>query len=403
MRKSVAPCILVGICACSSPSGGDAGDAGSDGFGHRPDAAADDAGDVTYPAPHPAYARVASLGGSTLHNPTVRAVYFAHDPFASQLDALIGGLGLSKYWGTTTSEYSVGPLSAGPSITRTDAPPASTTQTDVEAWLAAQLDGTHAGWGTADPSTVYLLYYPSSSKMLVGTRHSCTDLGGYHEQIAVGGIAIPYAVVFECADLAFATQLTTHEIIEAVTDPFPDTAPAWTSLDKDHMPWMLIGGSEVGDMCESASGLPLVGQYSVVTTWSNASLVSGGAPCVPDDGPEPYFNSAPVLTDTCFPMIDQTFVKSPCMRVPVGQSKTIDVDLFSMGPTSARWSVRAQALPQNSGTAAPNLGFTWDQAKGQNGDVLHLTVTANAAGPGLFAIFSRLGKQQYFWFVYVEN
>jgi hypothetical protein len=403
MGKWVVACALAGVCACSSPGGGAPDDAGSDALSHRPDGSAGDAGGGTYPAPHPAYAQLKSLGGSTLHTPKVRAVYFPGEPLKTQMDALLGGIGLSTYWEATTSEYSVGPLSAGPSIARTDSPPASTTSVDIETWLGSQLDGTHAGWGTADPSTIYLLYYPGSTLVLLGSRRSCKDLGGYHSEFTAGTQQIPYAVVSECGTLADATQTTAHELVEAVTDPFPATKPAWMTLDQNHVTWSMLWGGEAGDLCFPSSALPTLGAYPVVSTWSNASLAGGGPPCVPDDGPEPYFNSAPVIGDSCFPTVDQTYVKSPCMRVPVGQTKTIEVDLFSMGPTSAPWSVRTQALPQLDGTPPPNLGFSWDATKGSNGDVLHLSVTANAAGGGLFAIFSRLGKQQYFWYVYVDN
>lgn len=88
--------------------------------------------------------------------------------------------------------------------------------------------------------------------------------------------------------------------------------------------------------------------------------------------------------------------------IPPGQSKTIDVQLFSTGPTSGPWTVAASSFAYN--TAAPydaaDLAFAWDRTSGQNGDVLHLTITVAAQPHGnyhTFEINSTLGTVTIGW------
>ena len=196
-----------------------------------------------------------------------------------------------------------------------------------------------------------------------------------------------------------------HELVEASTDPLGDF-PAWSYVDTDHMVWNLMPLGELGDMCayEPQSFQRLVGAYMVQRPWSNASALAGHDPCVPVLG-TPYFNSAPVLTDTVTLDYYGQEVPTYGIQIPLNQSKTIDVQLFSDAPTTD-WTV--QAVDSSYGTMGPQeLQFTWDKQSGNNGDTLHLTITrvANGAYDGSeFILYSEQGlTMANLWFGFVGN
>jgi len=142
-----------------------------------------------------------------------------------------------------------------------------------------------------------------------------------------------------------------------------------------------------------------IGNY-VQRTWSNKSAAGGHNPCQPSAG-MPYFNSMPVLPDKL--SIGQGTTKG--VTIPVGQSKTIEVDLFSDASTGGAWAVSAidaATLQQQ----APELSFTWDKTLGQNGEKLYLTINVLKASPygaEAFIIQSQLGAQTSLWMGLVGN
>jgi hypothetical protein len=125
--------------------------------------------------------------------------------------------------------------------------------------------------------------------------------------------------------------------------------------------------------------------------WSNLSASGYHDPCVPELPNEVYFNSAPVFPDTLnIPGVGST----KGVQIPVGSSKTIEVDLFSEAATSGPWNLQVIDLDQLMGGSA-SLGFTLDQSSGQNGEKLHLTIDALSQGQygvGIFIIVSYMGQ-----------
>jgi hypothetical protein len=90
--------------------------------------------------------------------------------------------------------------------------------------------------------------------------------------------------------------------------------------------------------------------------------------------------------------------------IPVGESKTIDVDLFSDGPTEP-FTVSAMDASGFMG-GAQQLSFEFDVAEGQNGQVLHLTISALEATQykaEIFYLVSQLGTRQNLWIGIVGN
>jgi hypothetical protein len=229
---------------------------------------------------------------------------------------------------------------------------------------------------------------PSASYNASGTGlgQACVAYGAYHYETAQTGTNAPivYALMPRCNagtsyELEDLTVSASHEWIEAATDPHVNTAGGYQLVDDDHFVWAYTPGAEVGDMCEyvDAAIQPLIGGFNVQRTWSNAAAAAGKDPCVPATGP--YRGLAPVLTDVLeIPGYDGGQLTTKGLKLAIGASTTIEVDLFSDVDTAA-WTVDAvDAATMGGGTRT--LSFTWDKTSGKNGDKLHLTIKRLAVG-----------------------
>jgi hypothetical protein len=96
-----------------------------------------------------------------------------------------------------------------------------------------------------------------------------------------------------------------------------------------------------------------------------------------------------------------TYPKHPAIAtrglvIPVGESRTIDVNLFSTAPTSGPWKVIPYDLDAVVNGAAPNLSLSLDKDTGESGDTLHLTIKSLTEDTGIggagFLLFSDLGE-----------
>jgi hypothetical protein len=260
---------------------------------------------------------------------------------------------------------------------------------------------------------------------LLGTIDSCVAFGGYHDNMSVavdGGASTPYAyaVIATCGtQLDTLTAVTSHEWVEASTDPQLTSTGTFTLTggpnaayflpDQNHLGWALMGGGEAGDLCEPEGAPAYISPTDVGNvvqrTWSNKAAQASHDPCVPEIAGS-FFAAAPVLTETVtFTNVVTGSVTTQGVTIPVGQSKTIEVDLFSDGPTSAPWEVAASDLMATYyGTygITPSMTFAWDQTQGQNGDKLHLTITVTQAaslfgGAHAFMIVSSNGTRSLTW------
>jgi hypothetical protein len=340
--------------------------------------------------------------------------------FKHRIEQFLAQLVGSSYWTATTGEYGIGGLHVAPSIVVSDAVPTSISDARIRTLLAGYLDGTHAEWPPIDGNNVYVVFFPQTTAIAGPAGDtSCQDFGGYHdegqESIDAGssgdggddagpeasgfggapGSSFAYGVIVRCATFNGLTGIdgvtaeTSHELVEAATDPFFRTNKAFALVDFDHLAWNYAGskpaGSEVGDMCvgtEASSTIyqRMVGGFIVQRTWSNQAAEAGQDPCVPAVA-NVYFNAAPDLNDTLFVDIpnDPTMVIPSVftsgVSVPVGQSQTINLRLFSTGPT-ADWYVGAGEY-----SVRPTLHLSEDKGSGNNGDVIQLTVTRTTDGP----------------------
>jgi hypothetical protein len=352
----------------------------------------------TYPAPHADPPQVQDYGGPVLASPKIVPVFFSNDDatMVSALKDFVSKVGGTKYWEAATAEYGIGAATASTPIDLTEMAPATIDDTAIQTWLLGKLNGNDPAWPANDGNTVYVLHYPSTTTITLGNQASCQAFGGYHSNTTLdaahGSADVAYAVVPRCSNFAgMSTQDATtgsesHELIEAVTDPYPQTNPAYATIDTAHAYWQrVLGGGEVGDMCaqfpQAFVKFPELPLYTVQRTWSNKAAKAGHDPCQPIfPGEGAYFNASPDLQDT----ISVTFMGMPVtykgVEIPLGQSKTIDLDLFSDGPANP-WTVEAKDLASLlNPMAPPALGLSLDATQGQNGQKLHLTITVMTAG-----------------------
>jgi hypothetical protein len=382
-----------------------------DNYAVAPDAVMPDATPPFAIAPHGATPELVSGGGVVLTAPKFQPIFFTGDSaMQAQIEDFGRMLAGSTYWHDTTSEYGVGDITLLPTIVSTD--PVPTTDTALNAWIVAQLDGTHTAWGTPDQNTIYSVFLPEGAVLQSPFGNSCQAYGAYHDELAgTQGEHIVYALMPRCnpgpSALAELTASTSHELVEAATDPNVETTAAFGYVDDDHAIWGFTPGAETGDFCEYLDNAyrPLVGSFIVQRTWSNAAAKAGHDPCVPSTGP--YIAAAPVLTE------DVAMTDGPVgpqmtkgVKVPIGTPKTIEVDLFSDVPTSD-WTVTAIDLASAFDGTAKELMFTWDKQKGNNGDKLHLTITrvrAGSFGGSEFLITAKNATEDVSqWWAYAAN
>jgi hypothetical protein len=423
----------------AAPAGSDAGEETST-TAPTKDAAVADSAPELYPAEAPPTPpQVVSQGGPVLASPKIVPVFFAGDDptTVASLTDFANKIGQTQYWAAITTEYGVGPATAVAPIqlTAADTPPATLYDSQIQSWITAKLNANDPAWPAPDANTVYVLFYPAGVTISLnnappdagatdaaagdggfnpggGGNESCTGFGGYHENVNLdsnhNGMNVAIAVLPRCdgydglSAMDALTSATSHELIEASTDPYPYTTPAYIQVDNAHLYWQrILGGSEIGDMCAQFqtsftkfAELPL---YEVQRCWSDKAARTGQEPCVPALPGEVYFNSAPVLD-----MVPMTFegqtIQALGEQLAVGASKTIELELFSTGPMPD-WTISAQDTASLEGQPA-QLQFTFDKTTGNNGDKIQMTVkvlTAGRRNSETFIITSTSGSQQNIW------
>jgi len=387
--RALALTVLLAVAACSSSSSSSDTSPASDGGSTANDAAS------AFPAAHTALPLVVNEGGPVMTVPKFVAITFPGDTLATSIADFSSKIGAGSYWSSVVSEYGVGP-GTSTAVQMTTSPAATLTDDDIQAFLKAQIGTTLP---EPDVNTLYALYYPQGVTVTMQGGTSCQAFGAYHGDIALpGGKFAAYAVLPRCPSpfpgvtvLDQLTGATSHEYVEAATDPIANEKPAWGNADVNGGGWALAGGgAEVGDMCAELGDVffrPADVGYLVQRTWSNAAATAGHDPCVPSTA-LPYFNAAPVLPDTVKLDIGTGHQQQlSVVHIAVGQSQTIELDLFSDGPTAAPWVVSALDFSSALSGGAPELAFKFDKNSGQNGDKLNLTITALAKDPKGFAAF----------------
>ncbi|HEX8724585.1 MAG TPA: hypothetical protein VF737_04240 [Gemmatimonadaceae bacterium] len=376
-------------------------------------------------APYPAVTptdvpQVADAGGPVMSAPKVVPIFYANDDSATitTLKDFLSKLPASKWWAGWIPEYGVGALTVADPIVITDTLPPYWDDSQIQADLAARLTSGSSGFPAPDANTIYAYFFPAGVTITTngtpdptdggafdgggGAGDSCVGYYGYHDNITLnapadggaGGMDVSYAVMPRCpaaggmSVVDIVTSTASHEFAEAATDPFPSTNPAFSTVDRPHFYWSrALGGGEVGDMCAQNGtafttwpDLP----YLVQRIWSNKAAKAGTDPCIPVPQGSVYFQSYPKMPDMVTVNSRGGMITALGAEIAVGQSKTIEIDLASSGPTSGAWQVRPLDAAEFFGTTT-YLNFAFQECNGaaictgQNGSKLHLTVTLMSA------------------------
>lgn len=423
MGTALIGALAIGACGGSVTGNADAGPDAS----IAPDASVKDSGvadtgaDVdngapseTYPVPHPALPQIQNLGGGVMTAPKLVPVIYAQDGYRVQIEGYLQQLIASQYLVDATKEYGAGKATLAPPIELQDTPPLAADDFDTQALLATHIGKN--GWPAADANTLFMVFYPQQTKVTYPKiGQACVDFWSYHLEMPLdGGGKAAYAVEPRCGKLLGMTGFdvisarVAHDLVNAMVDPFPLSSPAWNVTDDEHIIWSVSPGGQPASMCawQRDGYARLVGTNMVQRVWSNAEAAASHDPCRPPAA-GPFFAAAPVFPD------DVTFTggvwgsrATKGVKIPVGQKKTIEVILFSDGPTDA-FAVQAQDVvqlldPMSTG----NLDFTWDRTAGKNGEKLHLTITALATGAyggSEFVLWATSGSTTHAWWGFVAN
>lgn len=423
--------IALAVAAYSSACSSD--DSSSPDADASDEASSDASVDVapTYPAPHPQPPTILSLGGPVATSPTIVPVFFQSDSatIESTLTDFLNKLATSKFWSDAVLQYGVGiPTIAPPVILSQDPTTVTTEQSLVALVDAATASAGDAGYAPRGAQTIYALYPTATPFTNADGLTMCQSEFGVHSSATTASGSLVYAIVPRCSvpGLLTTTQTltayTSHELIEATTDPFFNLVAQRAYTVPSDPSWLAtfnvgIGGlMEVADACEISSAsyveLPELGNQVAVRSWSNQAVTSGADPCVPSIDKTNY-GAAPVFTDS---------VKMPAgdgvgyydggtapmgIRVALGSQVDVTVDLFSNAPTGPIY-VSAQDVPSLLKRPA-ELSFKFDRTSGVNGDQLTMTVTRvgkGAPGGTPFIVFSSLDKtdlMQKAWMGWAAN
>jgi hypothetical protein len=311
--------------------------------------------------------QLTKLSGPVMTKPVVVPIFWGDDPDRERTEQLLASLPGSSYW-QLLQEYGVGDISIAPSVTVAATSPASYSLNDVESTISAF---TAANDGTQ----IYALMLPKTTTVTNTDGSPFCNAGlGYHMTGTQGGSEFIYAVNAHCGGTfdGFAVTVT-HELMEAATDPYPLTNPAWAGTDAGHIGFR----GEIGDLCDfggslTGMGAPLFGTR-VERVFSNAKAAKGGDPCAPDVN-LPYFVASPVPSDD---VTVSDFILGPTpgrgVRVPVGKSKTIPLVLHA-DRTVPAWTVGATTITAGTFQPSDAIKATVDKTHGAAGDVLTLTI-----------------------------
>jgi hypothetical protein len=351
-------------------------------------------------AAHTAFPQVIYQQGGVLAAPKVITVTFPGDPLTAEVQSFGQSVASSSWWNTIRAGYCetpagacVGDGPAGTSVVLTAPPEAKYTdsatggESSLQAWLAVAIgDGTLPPPDTnAITNTIYAVYFPQTTVITLDGTQSCVQGGfdGYHNSMTMGSQQVVYAVIAECATepppfanvtpdtlLQSTTVTTSHEIVEASTDPSALAFSYYLDFtDPNTWGWLDVAGGEVADLCVDQFGMnqdqTTDGPFTVQRIWSNTQAAAGSDPCNPIPTGEVYFNAAP---------------RQLVFIIDVGSQATFDVDAFSDGPMDS-WTLSAQDWSPSTNSylsfsiAGATSGMNGPQISVNDGATVQVTVT----------------------------
>jgi hypothetical protein len=319
-----------------------------------------DGGEIGQHQPLPV---IPNQGGKTLSALQLVTITFSADPNRAQ-DEAFGDFVVGSSWlKTVSADFGLQSATHLKKVQLTQNPGATVTDAQIQSLLASQIQN---GTLPSGDQVLYLLYYPPGTTVqsVFDGADTCTDMGGgemiggYHWEGKNGATPFSYSVVPTCHNesLADIQSSASHELMEAATDPLPNTRPAWVITDTSN-PWTFLDG-EVADFCEGYDTTE--GGYTLTRIWSNTAANAGDRdPCIPAP-PVPYYNV--------------TTTPSTVQTIAAGQSVTFEIEAWASAQVPP-WMLSASALGGGlaAGSFKPQLSLDVDSIG--PGQTAHLTVT----------------------------
>lgn len=349
--------------------------------------------------------QIVSYGGRILRDPRFIPITYAGDDMADQIEDFVGSVGCTDYWRAVTEEYGIHQAEMLPPIRLTDEAPTTISDLQISQYLLKQIKAQAPGFANPPKDALFAFYFPYTTKIELFGSQSCRSFDGYHSSAKLpDGTSVSYAVMARCTDgdIDEQTGTSTHEFVEASTDPDPEFAPAYLQPDNDHVGFGFLAGGEAGDLCTfnpNAMYMPDGYPFTVQRTWSNKSMLAGHDPCVPAPT-APYMAAVPDQPDEV-PV--QNAIGTGTTRgvaIPVGGTRTIDVHLRTDATSSLNWTLEVNDASQFIENAQ-RLDLSLDSTDASNGGVVHLTITRHSKsqvyGAEPFVIHSHLTGRDTFW------
>ena len=332
-----------------------------------------------------------SLGGAVLTSPRVQPIYFPGFPHAAEMETFMARLPTSGYWPAVTAEYGVGPLTVLTGFSPTMTVPAAVAAADLKNLFGQALTQGAATLGPARTDTIYALFFDPATAITVENMTLCGrgHPSGFHDEWSVGDVKVPVAIIPTCATSDSDSRLTgadilmpsiSHELVEAATDPYVRSAPAFLAIDDAHALWAAaLGGAEVGDLCENEMPNLIVPDdigFPVQRIWSNASARAGAGPCVPVPPGEAYFNGQANLPDQVMLKSAGGTITVPVLTAAVGQTASAQVSLHSVRAATTPVAVVAIEVDNPGGQISDHP----TSVKANLGQTVAVPITSSTGG-----------------------
>ena len=322
------------------------------------------------------------------------------DPLASTLEQFGDVITTTTWWKTVMSGYGIGVGKGGGHVRLPDSlgPGQGTVSNNsiadeqIQAFIQQEITASALPAPTAD--TIYAMYFPPSTTVVLDNSVSCQQFGGYHSATQVTDnnnnvTTVAYAVIVQCnfGNLDILDQTTfsaSHEFAEACSDPgtgngalgyYMISNDAWPTLGQG------VGSGEIGDLCNTLTGTAYhASGYAVQRIWSNSAAAASEDPCQPtDDYQQPYiyYNAA---VDTV-KVKDANGIKADgYLPVKRGQSGTFDVLFFSdsklvNGPAALSVGALNFQDPATLAAVPDGVMASVSLTNANNGDAATLNVT----------------------------
>jgi len=234
-------------------------------------------------------------------------IYFANDPWSAEETGWGSWVATSAWLADVGGDYGVGSGAAYMgSVNLNQNAPASETDAQIQALIGGLFST--ATLPQPDASNIYLIYFPLGSSVSGPTGgSSCVPGGflGYHHWFNYGSTSVTYGVMVDCGgglidynhpDPAATEIVSSHELMEAATDPFGlayfanGTGADGYRIKDQSNPWFSIG-DEVGDLCSGTSYQDPDAGFWAQRIWSNSAAQSAtGSPCRPIPPGEVYYS-----------------------------------------------------------------------------------------------------------------